>query len=92
MPISVFGNNSSSYDKGNKTDISIFVQKPDLRTNYIEANIEEDIDLKNQFRIKNLLDPISIREAASKSYVDKKFDDPSIRKSNNPHPDIDLIY
>ena len=43
-----------------KNDTSLFVQKPYLRTNYIEANIEEDIDLKNQYRIKNIPDPISI--------------------------------
>ena len=42
--------------------------------------MEEDIDLKNQFRIKNLPDPISIREAASKNYVDNLFNDPSIVK------------
>ena len=49
--------------------IQIFVYKKlYLRSNYIENNnedIEEDIDLKNQYRIKNLPDPISIREAAS---------------------------
>ena len=33
----------------------------------MEAKLEEGLDLKNQFRIKNLPDPISIREAASKS-------------------------
>ena len=92
MPIKKFGNSFSSYDKGNKVDTSLFVQKLYLRTNYIEANIEEDVDLKNQFRIKKSPDPISIREAASKSYVYKKLDDPSIIKSNNPHPDIDLNY
>ena len=47
MPINVFGN-SKSHDNGSKYDTSVFVQKPYLRTNYIEANIEEDIDLKNQ--------------------------------------------
>ena len=52
MPINVFGNSSSSYDKGNKIDTSLFVQKPYLRTNYIESNIGEYIDLKNQFRLK----------------------------------------
>ena len=62
MPINVFNNSSSNND--NKIDTSLFVQKPYLRTNYIESNIEEDIDLKNQYRIKNLPDPISIREAA----------------------------
>ena len=47
MPINVFGNSSSSYDNGNKIGTSLFVQKPYLRHNYIEANIEEDMDLKN---------------------------------------------
>ena len=44
MPINVFGN--SYHDNINKNDTSLFVQKPYLRTNYIEANFEEDIDLK----------------------------------------------
>ena len=65
---------------GNKIDTSLLVQKPYLRTNYIEANIEEDIDLKNQYRSKNLPDRISIREAALKNYVDNLFNDPSIKK------------
>ena len=81
MPINVFGNSSSSYDN-NKIDTSLFVQKPYLKTNYIESNVEEDIDLKNQYRIKNLPDPISIREAASKKYVDNLFNDPSIIKNS----------
>ena len=85
MPINVFGN--SSNNTNNKIDTSLFVQKPYLRTNYIESNIEEDIDLKNQYRIKNLPDPISIREAASKNYVDNLFNDPSIIK-NNAHIDL----
>ena len=38
--------NSSSTDNGNKLDTSLFVQKPYLRFNYIEINIEEHIDLK----------------------------------------------
>ena len=46
MPINVFGN--SSQDNSNKINTSLFVQKPYLRSNYIEANKEEDIDLKNQ--------------------------------------------
>ena len=56
MPINVFGNSSNNPD--NKIDTSLFVQKPYLRSNYIEANIEEDIDVKNQYKIKNLPDPI----------------------------------
>ena len=47
MPINVFGN-SNSNSSDNKIDTSLFVKKPYLRHNYIEANIEEDIDLKNQ--------------------------------------------
>ena len=85
MPINVFGNSSNNSD--NKIDTSLFVQKPYLRHNYIEANIEEDVHLKNQFRIKNLPNPISIREAASKNYVDNLFNDPSIVK-NNAHIDL----
>ena len=85
MPINVFGNSSNNSD--NKIDTSLSVQKPYLRTNYIESNIEEDIDLKNQFRIKNVPDPISIREATSKNYVDNLFNDPSILK-NNSHIDL----
>ena len=46
MPINVFGSSSNNSD--NKIDSSLFVQKTYLRHNYIEANIEEDIDLKNQ--------------------------------------------
>ena len=85
MPINVFRN--SSNDKDNKIDNSLFVPKPYLRTNYIESNIEEDIDSKNQYRIKNLPDPINTREAASKHYVDNLFNDPSILK-NTEHIDL----
>ena len=86
MPINVFGN-SNSNNSDNKIDTSMFVQKPYLRHNYLEADIEEDIDLKNQYRIKNLPDPISIREAASKNYVDNSINDPSIVK-NTEHIDL----
>ena len=80
MPFNVFGN-SNSNNSDDIIDTSIFVQKRYLGTNYIDSDIEEDIDLKNQYRIKNLPDPISIREAASKNYVDNKFNDPSIIKT-----------
>ena len=58
-----------------------------MRTNYIESHIEEDIDLKNQFRIKNSPDPISIREPISKNYVHNLFNGPSIIK-NTAHIDL----
>ena len=86
MPINVFGR-SNSNDENNKINTSLFVEKPFIRHNYIEANIEEDSDLKNQFRFKNLPDPISIREEAAKNYVDNLFNDPSIVK-NNAHIDL----
>ena len=71
--MNVYGN-SNSNDNGKKINASLFVQKPFLRTIYIEANIEEDIDMKNQHRIKILPHLLSIREAASKSYVDNIFE------------------
>ena len=92
MPINVFGSSSSSYENGKKIDTSLFVQKPFMRTNSIESNIEEDYDLKNQYTIKNLPHLLSMRQAASKSYVDNKFNERSIIKRNNSHPDIDLNY
>ena len=85
MPTNVYGNSNSVND--NKIDASLFVQKPYLRSNYIEANIEEYIDLKNQYRYINLPDPISIREAAPKNCVDNKFNDPTIIK-NSEHIDL----
>ena len=85
MPINVFGNSSNNSEQ--KIDTSLFVQKPYLRSNYIEANIEEDIDLKNQFRIKNLPDPISITDCCTKKYADNLFNDPSIIK-NSTHIDL----
>ena len=86
MPINVFGNSNSNIS-GKKIDTNLFVQKPYLRTNYIESKQEEDVDLKNQYIIKNLPDPISIREAASKTCVANKFNDPSIIK-NTAHIDF----
>ena len=86
MPINVFGN-SNSNNNGDKIDTSLFVQKPYLRTNYIESNIEEDIDLKNEYRIKNLPDPTEIQDACSKKFVDILFNDPSIIK-NSAHIDL----
>ena len=74
MPINVFGN-SSNNNNDNKIDTSLFVQKPYLRTNYIESNIEEDINLKNQFRIKNLPDPTNIQDACNKNYIDNAIDE-----------------
>ena len=80
MPINVSGISSNKFE--NEIDTYIFVQKSYLRTIYIESNIEKDIDKNNQFRIKIPKGPISIREAASKNYVDNLFKDPSIEKKH----------
>ena len=85
MPINVFGKRSKNTE--NITDTSLFVQKPYLRSNSIEANFEEDIDLKNQFKIKLLPDLIISRKAASRKYVDNKSKDPSTSK-NTAHIDM----
>ena len=81
MPINVFGN-SSNNNNDNKIDTSLFVNKPYLRTNYIEANIEEDIDLKNQYKIKNLIDPINLHDACNKNYIDNSIDETSLIRNN----------
>ena len=81
MPINVFGN-SSNNNNDNKIDTSLFVKKPYLRTNYIEANIEEDIDLKNQYKIINLIDPINLHDACNKKYVDNSIDEISLIRNN----------
>ena len=60
-----------------KIDTSFFVQKPYLRSNYIEANIEEDINMKNQFKIKNLPCPQENSDAVCKSYVDNLINNSS---------------
>ena len=80
MPINVFGN--SSNNSANRVDTSLFVKKPYLRTIYIESNIEEDIDLKNQYKIINLPDPTNIQDACTKKYADNLFNDPSILKKS----------
>ena len=85
MPINVFGNFSNNSD--NKIDTSLFVQKPYLRTNYIEAIIEEDLNMKNQLKIKNLPCPKENSDAVCKSYVDNLFNDSSILK-NTTHIDL----
>ena len=91
MPINVFGN-SNSNDNNNKIDESLFVQKLYLRTNYIEANMEGYIDLKNEYIIKNSVDPKNLQDACSKNYVDNLFNDPVLLK-NSAHLDLnDRIF
>ena len=58
-----------------------------MRLNYIESNIEEDIDVKNQFRMKNSPNLNSIRETASMNYFDSLFYDPT-KSKNTAHVDF----
>ena len=86
MRLSVFGT-SSGNDSFKTLDKSSFVQKPYLRTKCIKSNMEEDIDMKNQFRNKNRRDPISIREIDWNNSVDHLFNDPGTIKNTT---DIDF--
>ena len=52
-----------------------------MRSNYIEANVEEDMKMKNQVNIKNLLCPQENSDAICKSYVDNLSNDSSIIKT-----------
>ena len=79
LPINVFGGTLSVKSKY-KNDSSVISQKPYLGNNLIEGIMEEDTDIKNHYIITNLPDPISIREAALKFFVDDNFKDSSIRK------------
>ena len=85
MPTKVFENSSNNSD--NKIDTSLFVQKLYLRSSFIEGNLEEDIDLKNQYRFKSLPDPISITESCSERYVNNLFNDSTIIQ-NSTHIDL----
>ena len=49
--MNVFGSTSSI--GLTNIDTTLFVQKPYLRTNYIESDMEEDIDMKQKFKITN---------------------------------------
>ena len=77
VTISIFGT-SSAGKTSNNPDTLPFVEKPEMRTIFFETNIEEDINLKNQFRLKGIPNPIRIREVTSNNYVDDLFKNPSI--------------
>ena len=74
MPINVFGN-SSSINDNNKIDTSRFVQKSYLRSNYIETDIDHDINLKNQYEIIKIPQPSNDNDGVSKVYIDNKVAD-----------------
>ena len=59
------------------------MKKSFLKTNYIEANLEEDIDMKNQFYIKNLPSAVNLDDAISKRFGDINYLKISIYDSNS---------
>ena len=85
MPKRVFG--STSGNTKIKRDTFSLVRKPYLRSNYIESNIEEDIDMKNDFEIQNLLNPLDSQDIVPKLYVDEKENNPSLIR-NTEHVDF----
>ena len=84
MPINVFGN-SNSNTSDNKVDTSRFLQKSYLRSNYIETDLDHDINIKNQNRAINLPDPINDKDGVNKIYIDTKI--ANIIKRNNQNDD-----
>ena len=81
MPINVFGNSSNNSDS--KIDTSRFVQKSYLRSKYIETDIDHDINLKNQYRIINLPNPVNDKDIVNKIYIDNKTADIIKRNTQN---------
>ena len=73
MPVNVFG--YSSKNSENNINTSLIVQKPFLRTNYLEIS-----DKENQYRSKIQRDPIFNQEACSKNYIDTLFNDTTLKK------------
>ena len=67
------------------------VRRKYVQANYIESNLEEDIDMKNEFKIINLPNPTLLQERALKYYMDTKtfdlvpnseFDNTTIVRTN----------
>ena len=40
--------------------------------------MEEDIDLKQKFKFKNLVEPSDVNDAANKAYVDKNINESTL--------------
>ena len=81
MCLVIFGNFENTFDT------VFFLQKPYLRTNYFESNIEEDIVMKNQFKVKFLTYSIENSDYVRRTYVDSGLNDPS-KLGNNVHVDF----
>ena len=87
MLTNVLSNSSSSHDNGNKFDTSMFVQKPYLKTNFIESSTGEGIEIITQFKINNLPCPQENSADVCNFFVDSGLNDPSIIR-NTSHVDF----
>ena len=64
------------------------VTKSYIRDNYIESEMEENINMRNQYYIKNLPNPIDLDDAVNKRYTNSNylkitdFDNSSIVRNN----------
>ena len=67
---------STSVSTENKVDISLFVQKPNLRNIYIESNIAKDIDSINQYKFKNSSIPLDVIDAVPNLMLTITLTDP----------------
>ena len=75
MTINVFGSSSSSNENNNKIDLSQYARKSYINSNYIETDINHNIDLKNQYKIINIPNPINNKDSVNKIYVDNQLAD-----------------
>ena len=66
MTINRFGSSSSKSSSNSETN---GVSKSYVHQTFLEANIEEDIDMKSSYKVKNLPEPIDAGDAVSKSYL-----------------------
>ena len=56
----------------NTSTSSSGVTRTYIRANYIESNFEEDVDMKNEYKMINLPNPTPLQDPATKYYVDNK--------------------
>ena len=60
-------------------DTTIGVTKSYVRANYIESEVDEDFDMNQQYKIKNLLDPLIYFDAVKKN-VDENINECTLLK------------
>ena len=81
MTINVFGNSLTS--SNDKIDLSQHARKSYIRSNYIETDINHNIDLKNQYKLINIPNPINDKDSVNRIYIDSKIADMIKRNIQN---------